>query len=57
MAFELDWATYAEWLIRTEGLDFIDALSRVSRLYYKQYGKALEVEQAEQLRDYIEERF
>lgn len=57
MPFDLDWGSYADWLIRVEGLDFSEALSKVSALYKKQTGKALEKEQSEQLRDFIEERF
>lgn len=56
MAFELDWGSYADWLIRS-GLDPIEAVNRVKALYQKQYGKSLETEQSEQLREFIEERF
>lgn len=58
MAFDLDWGTYADWLIKTTGMDATEALAKVSALYKKQYpGKVLEEEQSDQLREYIEERF
>lgn len=57
MAFDLDWGTYADWLMRVEGLDMTAALAKVSTRYQKQYGKSFEQEQSEQLREFIEERF
>lgn len=57
MPFDLDWGTYADWLIKVESLDPISALNRVSVIYKQQYGKPLEEAQAEQLREYLEERF
>lgn len=57
MPFDLDWGTYADWLIRVEGLDPISAVNRVSALYKKQTGKVFEKEQAVQLQEFIEERF
>lgn len=57
MPFDLDWGTYADWLIKTTGMDTSEALQRVSALYYKQYKKHFETEQEEQLREYLEERF
>lgn len=57
MCFHLDWGTYADWLIKIEGLDPIEAINRVSVAYKKQYGKVFEQEQTEQILDYIEKRF
>ena len=57
MAFEMNWGTYADWLICVEGMDTLDAIRKISTLYKRQTGKVFEEAQAEQLRDYIEERF
>lgn len=57
MAFDLDWGSYADWLVRTTGMDAQEALAKVAVLYKKQYGKDLEIEQSEQVREFIEERF
>lgn len=57
MAFDLGWGSYADWLISVEGMDTIDALTKISALYKKQYGKVFETEQLEQIREYLEERF
>ncbi len=57
MPFDLDWGTYADWLVKTTGMDVNQALEKVSALYKKQYKKEFAAEQADQLREYLEERF
>lgn len=49
----LEWQHYATWLMNVEGLDVFDALSRVSRLYAKQYHKEFEIEKSQEIMKFI----
>jgi hypothetical protein len=38
---ELSWQHYAEWLMAINGMDLQDAITKASKLYEKQYHKAV----------------
>ncbi len=49
----LEWQHYATWLMNVEGIDVYDALTKVSKVYAKQYKKEFETEKAQEIIQFI----
>ncbi len=54
---QLSWQNYATWLIVIEGVEVNKAIERAGKVYEKQFKKDFQVEEAQAIKDFLEERF